>query len=99
MMKRTMLFSVVAIASLLFSFMLSSFAQAQSVISYLIPDIGTPDFNTYIEVIGTTQSKRQLRNPGSYLNNPAMPCVSCVQILRIRIRSLSDLALSVGMGK
>ncbi len=40
------------------------------VISYLIPDIGTPDMNTYMEIIGPYNANGNFWIDGVYLNNP-----------------------------
>ncbi len=45
-------------------------AQTSPVISYLIPDIGTPDMNTYVEIIGPYSVKGNFGSDGMYLNNP-----------------------------
>ena len=39
-------------------------------ISYIIPDIGTPDFYTYVEVIGPHDEFSNFGEDGLYLNNP-----------------------------
>ena len=40
------------------------------VISYILPDIGTPDFNTYFEIIGPYNTNGNFGGDGLYLNNP-----------------------------
>jgi hypothetical protein len=45
------------------------FAQAP-VISYLIPDIGTPGMNTYVEIIGPNGQNGNFGTDSLYLNNP-----------------------------
>ncbi|MCE5304875.1 choice-of-anchor D domain-containing protein [bacterium] len=42
---------------------------AQPIISYILPDIGTPDLNTYIEIIGPSDLVNNFGNDGFYLNN------------------------------
>jgi len=38
-------------------------------IAYLIPDIGTPDFNTYVEIIGPYNQDGNFGTDGIYMNN------------------------------
>lgn len=42
---------------------------AQPTISYIIPDIGTPDMNTYVEVIAPNTAEGSFGTDGLYLNN------------------------------
>ncbi|MBP7215653.1 MAG: hypothetical protein KBA52_08485, partial [Candidatus Kapabacteria bacterium] len=42
---------------------------SQPIISYILPDIGTPDLNTYIEIIGPATLTKNFGNDGFYLNN------------------------------
>jgi len=42
---------------------------SQPIISYILPDIGTPDLNTYIEIIGPSTLTKNFGNDGFYLNN------------------------------
>ena len=50
---------------------LSLSAQSRSQeISYLIPDIGTPDFYTYVEIIAPHDGTGNFGSDGLYLNNP-----------------------------
>lgn len=60
------------VLSLLFMVFLDSGIRAQSVpaISYLIPDIGTPGMNTYVEVIGPHNANGNFGKDGNNLNNP-----------------------------
>lgn len=53
----------------LFAFVMPQFLSAQPVISYLIPDIGTPGMNTYMEIIAPHDSVGEYGNDGFYLNN------------------------------
>ncbi len=48
---------------------LSGLVAAQE-ISYIIPDIGAPDMNTYIEIIGPHDQTGNFGDDGLYLNNP-----------------------------
>ena len=43
---------------------------AQPFISYILPDVGTPDFNTYVEIIGPNGLAGNFGADGVYLNNP-----------------------------
>lgn len=55
---------------------------AQPVISYIIPDIGTPNMNTYIEIIAPNNANGSFGTDGLYLNNPADKVrVECVNPL------------------
>lgn len=45
-------------------------AIAQPQISYIIPDIGTPGMNTYVEIIGPTTGSGNFGADGLYPNNP-----------------------------
>lgn len=49
---------------------LCSAAVAQPQISYIIPDIGTPGMNTYVEIIGPTTGSGNFGADGLYPNNP-----------------------------
>ncbi len=51
-------------------FSIYSSSIAQPVISYIIPDIGSPGMNTYFEIIGHTNSNGNFGSDGFYLNNP-----------------------------
>ncbi len=53
---------------LLFVIMSSSLLSQQ--ISYIIPDIGSPNMNTYIEIIGPPNINSNFGSNGLYLNNP-----------------------------
>ncbi|MBI3260297.1 MAG: choice-of-anchor D domain-containing protein [Ignavibacteriae bacterium] len=55
---------------------------AQPVISYIIPDIGTPNMNTYIEIIAPNNANGSFGADGLYLNNPTEKVrVECVNPL------------------
>jgi len=49
-------------------FLIPLFAKGQQ-ISYLIPDIGTPGMNTYVEIIGPYNQNGNFGSDGVYLNN------------------------------
>ncbi|MFI5202547.1 MAG: hypothetical protein ACHQNE_09190, partial [Candidatus Kapaibacterium sp.] len=57
-----------AIASLLALILCHDSLQAQT-ISYIIPDIGTPGMNTYIEIIGPATANNNFGYDGIYPNN------------------------------
>ena len=46
---------------------------SQPIISYILPDIGTPDLNTYIEIIGPSTLTKNFGDDGFYLNNLGDP--------------------------
>jgi hypothetical protein len=50
-------------------FLANTAAHTQT-ISYLIPDIGTPGMNTYVELIGPYNANGNFGTDGLYLNNP-----------------------------
>ncbi len=47
-----------------------SISSLQSQISYIIPDIGAPGINVYIEIIGPHDEAGQFGSDGIYMNNP-----------------------------
>ena len=55
------LITLLAIVSLI------SISKAQN--GYMIPDIGTPGYSTYIEIIGNASSKNFFGDDGFYLND------------------------------
>ncbi len=55
------------VAAVLFTF---GIAAAQPQVSYVIPDIGAPDMNIYVEIIGPYNSEQNFGTDGFYLNNP-----------------------------
>lgn len=61
-MKRIFLFWLIILI-----FPLKIFSQP--IISYILPDIGTPDLNTYIEIIGPSTLTKNFGDDGFYLNN------------------------------
>ena len=67
------------------------FVNAQ-VISYLIPDIGTPGMNTYMEIIGPNDQTNNFGVSGTYLNNPGdavrVECVNVADTNKIKIGPL-----------
>ena len=67
--------------------------QAQPVISYIIPDIGVPGKNTYVEVIGPYNASANFGVDGVYLNNPGdnirLKCVNDNDTNKIKIGPLS----------
>lgn len=63
-MRKTLLFILFIIISSFKLFSLSPF------ISYIIPDIGSPGMNTYIEIISHKDSIGSFGTDGFYLNNP-----------------------------
>ncbi|MCX6154887.1 MAG: hypothetical protein NT007_12085 [Candidatus Kapabacteria bacterium] len=50
-------------------FFIGKILYAQPLISYIIPDIGTPNMNTYIEIIAPTDSNGNFGADGFFLNN------------------------------
>lgn len=62
MIRKSVILSLCLLLSL-------SHAQAQ-MISYIIPDIGTPGMNTYVEIIGPHNANGNFGTDGLYLNNP-----------------------------
>lgn len=62
---------------------LSSVALAQPRISYLIPDLGTTRFATYIEVVGPHTAFGDFGADGFYLNNPG-------DDVRVRVQRPAD---------
>ncbi len=57
---------IILIITLLISF---NSLYSQPVISYIIPDIGTPGMNTYVEFIGLYNRSGNFGSDGFYLNN------------------------------
>lgn len=61
---------------------------AQPVISYIIPDIGTPGMNTYVELIGPYDADGNFGNLGLYLNNSGdavqVKCVNAADTDKIK---------------
>ncbi len=67
---------------------LQSYAQPK--ISYLIPDLGTTRYGTYIEVIGPHNANGGFGTDGTYLNNPG-------DAVRVRCeRSADTLLIKIG---
>lgn len=62
---------------------------AQPAISYIIPDIGTLNMNTYVEVIAPDSAKGAFGTDGMYLNNPSdkvrLECVNPLDTNKIVI--------------
>ncbi len=54
-------------------------------ISYIIPDIGAPDMNTYIEIIASYNAEQNFGTDGFYLNNPG-------DRVRVRCQNAADTA-------
>jgi hypothetical protein len=54
---------------IIFLFLFNNLSKAQPVISYIIPDIGTPNLNTYYEIITRTNLVDNFGTDGFYLNN------------------------------
>lgn len=65
--------------------MLGSELFALPRISYLIPDIGAPDMNTYMEIIASYNSELNFGPDGFYLNNPG-------DNVRVRCQNPADTA-------
>ncbi len=52
--------------------------NSQPVISYIFPDIGAPNMNTYVEIIGPITSVLNFGNDGFYINSSANVRVECL---------------------
>ncbi len=61
---KTFIYTLVLFAVLVYS------GFSQPVISYITPDIVTPDYNTYFEIIGPYDKINNFGNDGFSLNNP-----------------------------
>ncbi len=61
---KTFIYTLVLFAVLVYS------GFSQPVISYITPDIVTPDYNTYFEIIGPFDKINNFGNDGFSLNNP-----------------------------
>src|SRR5579883_266983 len=57
-------------AALVAAFFCVPFLVYSQTISYVIPDIGTPDMNTYVEILGPYNLDGNFGNDSIYLNNP-----------------------------
>ena len=72
---------------------------AQPFISYILPDVGTPDFNTYVEIIGPNGLAGNFGADGVYLNNPGdNERVQCVNPLDTNSIVIGPSSLA-GMGR
>jgi hypothetical protein len=58
-----------ALTSLLAATLLAAVAHAQPQISYIIPDIGAPGMNTYVEIIAPVTESGTFGGNGQYINN------------------------------
>ncbi|MFA6234645.1 MAG: hypothetical protein WC824_10745, partial [Bacteroidota bacterium] len=78
---------------ILFAFFITHAPTLHSqAISYIIPDIGTPGMNTYIEVIGPQDQPGNFGSDGFWQNNPGdnlrLECVNPADTLKITIGPL-----------
>lgn len=63
---------------------------AQPKISYLIPDLGTTRFGTYVEIIGPHNGNGGFGTDGAYLNNPG-------DVVRVRcLRAADTMLIKIG---
>jgi len=78
--------STIALLSLLLLLLSSSSSLCQPKISYLLPDIGTPGMNTYVEIIAPARAEGGFGLDRVWLNNPN-------DALRVEVTNPTDSAL------
>lgn len=80
------------IAALLSWLLLSTTAVRGQSISYMIPDIGTPGMNTYVEIIGPHDQPGNFGSDGFWANNPGdqlrVECVNPADSVKVTIGPL-----------